>query len=254
MASRNPIKKDHETADELPNPAVVMPAHNEGASVGRVIQEIQRYCDFPIYVVDDSSSDNTVEVANAAGALVLPLANQLGAWGATQAGIRFAQKRRHSAVITVDADGQHDPKYLQNLLEPLLTGNADVCIGAWPDRGSKLRHVAWTLLQRVSGMEIEDLTSGFRAYNNSAMQQLSGWRGTFLDYQDVGVLSLLLSNGARIVDIRTPMRQRQCGHSRIFKSWLVVASYMCHSLLLGLTKRPIKRYQPRHYPRLKVTS
>lgn len=254
MARRNPINNSYGSDEELHGPAVVIPAHNEGASIGQVIQEIKNYSDFPIYVVDDSSSDNTVEVANAAGALVLPLANQLGAWGATQAGIRFAQKRRHSAVITVDADGQHDPKYLQNLLEPLLTGNADVCIGAWPDRGSKLRHVAWTLLQRVSGMEIEDLTSGFRAYNDSAMQQLSGWRGTFLDYQDVGVLSLLLSNGARIVDIRTPMRQRQCGHSRIFRSWLVVASYMCHSLLLGLTKRPIKRYEPRRYPRLKVSS
>jgi len=98
-------------------------------------------------------------------------------------------------------------------------------------------------------MKIEDITSGFRAYNHRAIKELAGWRATFLDFQDVGVLSLLVSAGMIITDTQTPMRSRENGHSRIFRTWLIVVYYMCHSLLLGLTKRPIRNYRSSEYAR-----
>ena len=107
-----------------------------------------------------------------------------------------------------------------------------------------MRTIAWKLLRASSGMKIEDLTSGFRAYNTRALHLLSGWKATYLEFQDVGVLALLVQSGAQIMDTKTPMRDRQSGHSRIFQTWRIVIYYMFHSLLLGLTKRPVKRYVP----------
>ena len=230
-------------SEKIENPAIVMPAFNEGKTIANILDEVRAVCSHSIYVVDDASSDNTREQASDAGAVVLPLVNQLGAWGATQAGIRFAISAGHDAVVTMDADGQHTPEYIEQLLAPLREGSADVCIGSWPQRGSRLRDIAWRLLRATSGMRIEDLTSGFRAYNRRSIEVLSGWRATYIEFQDVGVLALLLNSGMRIVDTPTPMRDRQDGHSRIFHTWRMVIYYMLHSLLLGITKRPIKPYR-----------
>ena len=221
--------------------AIVMPSFNEANSLSAVISEIRAHCNYPIYVVDDVSTDESASIARDANATVIPLINKLGAWGATQAGIRYALQKGHDAVITMDSDGQHDPAYIASLLAPLENTRADVCIGSCTERGSLLRHLAWRLLRSTSGIRIEDLTSGYRAYNLPAMRQLATWQATFLDFQDVGVLSLLLSKNLRIVDVQTPMRSRSNGSSRIFRSWLVVIYYMCHTMLLGLTKRPIHR-------------
>ncbi|MEO0438536.1 MAG: hypothetical protein AAF098_16675, partial [Pseudomonadota bacterium] len=62
--------------------------------------------------------------------------------------------------------------------------------------------------------------SGYRVYNERPLRILAGWRATFLEYQDVGVLALLLKKEMKIIDIQTPMCGRQHGHSRVFHSWL----------------------------------
>ena len=217
--------------------AILIPAFNEEAVVGAVVRAIAAHGDYPVFVIDDASSDRTVAVAEAAGATVVPLAAQLGAWGATQAGLRYAMKQGFTVAVTMDADGQHDPGSLAALLAPVLSGDADVTVGACTGRGSAMRQVAWQLMKASSGLTLEDITSGFRVYNRPAMRLLSGWRATLLDYQDVGVLLLLQSRGLRVVDVEVRMHTRQVGQSRVFHSWLMVIHYMLQTLLLGFTKR-----------------
>lgn len=219
--------------------AVIIPAFNEGNVIAGVIKNIQEASDFPIFVVDDSSTDNTAAVAQQAGATVIPLSVQLGAWGATQTGLRYALRRGYEFVICMDADGQHDAKSLPELLSPVTTSCADVTIGCCPRRGSVLRKIAWVLLKRASGLSLEDVTSGFRAYNKKVMQSLATWQATLLNYQDVGVLLLLQSHDFKIVDIAVGMQPRRNGKSRIFGSWLTVIYYMCYTLLLGVSKRKL---------------
>ena len=93
------------------------------------------------------------------------------------------------------------------------------------------------MMKRASGLSLEDITSGFRVYNDQAIIELASWRATLLDYQDVGVLLLLQSKGLKIVDVKVKMQERQNGASRVFHSWLMVGYYMCQTLLLGLSKR-----------------
>lgn len=208
--------------------------------IGDVIREVRASCPYEVYVVDDASTDDTISVAEAAGATVIPLATQLGAWSATQTGLRFALRNGIETVISMDADGQHEAASIAGLLEPVLNQTVDVMIGACTERGSTLRKIAWLLMKRVSGLALEDITSGFRVYNCRAIKELASWRATLLDYQDVGVLMLLQSRGLRIADMPVPMQRRQNGKSRIFHSWLIVGYYMSQTLMLGVSKRRIR--------------
>jgi glycosyltransferase involved in cell wall biosynthesis len=224
-----------------------MPAFNEGQVIGSVIKEIHDICDLPILVVDDASSDDTVARAEAAGATVISLPVQLGAWGATQTGLRYALRHHFEFVISMDADGQHEAKSLRKILEPIASGKADVAIGACTRRGSLLRKIAWGMMKQVSGLKLEDITSGFRVYNRKAIRELASWRATFLDYQDIGVLLLLQSKNIVVADVEVPMQARRNGKSRVFHSWLTVIYYMSHTLLLGFSKRSMAS---RHRSRL----
>lgn len=228
----------------LPNCLVIIPAHNEAKDIAFVISEIKRYSNFPIVVIDDASTDNTIEKARQAGAVVVPLALQLGAWGATQTGLRHALKHGYDYAITMDADGQHLAESLPVLLQPIVNKEADVTIGACTRRGSKLRKVAWVLMKRVSGLRLEDLTSGFRVYDRRSIRRLAAWQATLLEYQDVGVLAMLQSCGIHIKDVEVKMLPRRHGISRVFYSWTSVIYYMAYTLLLGFTKRGMKHHLP----------
>jgi hypothetical protein len=216
---------------------VVIPARNEEASIAGVIRSALESLDCTLVVVDDASTDATRARARAAGALVLPLPVQLGAWGAMQTGMRWGMAHGFSVCVTMDADGQHRASEVDKLLAPLRDGRADVVIGAHPQRGSRARKTAWWLFKRMSGLSMEDLTSGFRAYNRAAMESLSGPRATLFDYQDVAILIHLLRHGLRVAEVPVRMGLRQEGRSRIFRNWFVVAQYMLYSSMICCTKR-----------------
>ena len=241
---KNAPKKNKAVSLSLPRCIVVIPAHNEANDIAFVVGEIRKYSDFPVVVIDDASTDDTIAVAREAGAVVIPLAVQLGAWGATQAGLRYALSNDYAYAITMDADGQHLAESLPALLEPIINKEADVTIGACTRRGSASRQFAWRLMKRVSGLRLEDLTSGFRVYDRRAIRRLAAWQATLLEYQDVGVLAMLKASGIRITDVEVEMRARRHGISRVFYSWTSVIYYMSYTLLLSFTKRGMKHHQP----------
>jgi glycosyltransferase involved in cell wall biosynthesis len=228
----------------LPRCIVIIPAHNEAQDIAFVIGEIQKHSNFPVVVIDDASSDDTILMAKQAGAIVVPLAVQLGAWGATQTGLRYALKNDYAYAITMDADGQHLAESLPALLQPIINQEADVTIGACTQRGSAMRKIAWKLMKKVSGLRLEDLTSGFRVYDRRAIRRLSAWQATLLEYQDVGVLAMLQASGIRIKDVEVNMLPRRHGMSRVFYSWTSVFYYMSYTLLLSFTKRGTTHHQP----------
>jgi hypothetical protein len=234
---------------KIPNPfepiIILIPAKNEVNTVGKVIAAIKTRFTITVLVIDDASTDNTANVARAAGAKVLPLPFSLGAWGAIQTGLRYAAKQGYQTAITLDADGQHEADSIPILIRPIAEGTSDVVIGACPQRGSWLRRLAWSFFRRLSGLSLEDLTSGLRAYNRQAIQLLASQTATLLDYQDMGVLMLLHKAGLRIQETPICMYPRLDGHSRIFSSWWAVGRYMLYTAILCLAKiKPRKRKMP----------
>ncbi|QIK38598.1 glycosyltransferase family 2 protein [Caldichromatium japonicum] len=222
--------------DPGPEAVILIPAHNEEATVGTIVQAARRRWGYPVVVIDDCSTDATVQQAHSAGARVLPLALQLGAWGAIQTGLRYAQRLGYRLAVTLDADGQHEPEAIGDLLEPIHTGRANVVIGAFPARASRARRLAWRYFRWLTGLPIEDITSGFRAYDTRAIQLLAGRDATLLDYQDVGVLLLLHRHGLRVMEVPVLMQPRMQGISRIFRSWWTVGTYMLQTTVLCLAR------------------
>jgi hypothetical protein len=123
-----------------------------------------------------------------------------------------------------------------------------VVIGAHPARVSRARRLAWRWFRLLTRFGIEDITSGFRAYNHRAMHLLAGPEASLLDYQDVGVLLLLSRRGYRISEVQVPMQARRNGRSRVFSSWLIVARYMLQTSVLCLAR--IGRNGTRPAPRV----
>lgn len=215
---------------------VIVPARDEVLSVERVVRSILGQAGLDVLVVDDMSGDDTAGAARRAGARVIRLPIHLGAWGAIQAGMRYALKHGYRIALTMDADGQHVVSDVELLLEPLRSGRADVAIGACPQRGSASRRLAWRLFRGMTGLTLQDLTSGFRAYNHQAIALLASAKATLLDYQDIGVLLLLLRANLRVVERQVTMCPREYGHSRVFDTWFAVTRYMLASTVLSVAR------------------
>lgn len=211
---------------------VIIPAWNEQASVAEVVRQVRTQTVFDVLVVDDASTDQTALMARQAGARVLSLSVNLGAWGAIQAGLRLACRQGYGMVVSMDADGQHLPGTIPELIAPLRSYQADVTIGACTPRGSRARKTAWTLFRWFSGLNVQDLTSGLRAYSAPAAGLLASSRASLLDYQDVGVLLMLSKAGLRIREVQVKMQPRRHGPSKIFSSWFKVAEYMLLTMIL----------------------
>ena len=213
---------------------IVIPARDEASTIGMVVRQLRQSGWSDVLVVDDQSSDGTGEAARAAGAMVMRPVLAAGAWGATQAGLRLALAHGYEAVISMDADGQHEVPEIPRLRA--RRDDADLIIGAHPERASRLRRIAWWWFRRLTGFELRDLTSGFRYYSRAAMEVMASPEATLLDYQDLGALLLASRAGLRIVEVPVSMSPRAAGRSRVFSSWFVVARYMAVTTLLCLSR------------------
>ena len=215
---------------------VLIPAHNEQTTVAQVVGAVKETLDCEVVVIDDASTDATAQVAWAAGATLLPLSLRLGAWGAIQTGLRYALQKGYRSAVTMDADGQHHAAQIRSLVKPLIASEADVVIGACPERVSRARRLAWSYFRLLTGLSLEDITSGFRAYNPSAIELLASAEASLLDYQDIGVLLIIRHRNLRIVEVPVLMDARTTGISRVFSSWLIVAKYLLQTSLLCIAR------------------
>ncbi|MFP4474898.1 MAG: glycosyltransferase family 2 protein [Desulfatibacillaceae bacterium] len=154
---------------KLVDVSVIMPAHAEEQSVGPVLDRVRQAMDglgvsWEVIVVDDGSPDRTGEIAAGRGARVLSHPYNIGNGAAVKTGIRNARGKR---LVLLDADGQHPPERIPDLLAGLDA--YDMVVGARTRESASGAHrnMANALYNRlatyVSGRRIEDLTSGFRA-------------------------------------------------------------------------------------------
>jgi glycosyltransferase involved in cell wall biosynthesis len=217
---------------------IVIPARNEARTIGSLLRRLREAGYNDVVVIDDLSHDGTGDMARREGAKVLRPVLGMGAWGGMQTGIRYALQQGFDTVITMDADGQHEVDELPTLLAASRCNNEviDVVIGAHPQRASRLRHIAWAWFRGLTGLNVTDLTSGFRCYNTRALPILASGEATLLDYQDLGTLLLLRHAGLTVIEVPVSMNPRVDGISRIFDSWLSVTRYMAVTTLLCFSR------------------
>ena len=219
----------------------VIPARNEAATIADVVRRALATGICDVLVVDDASADGTAALAAEAGASVITAPFVLGAWGATQTGMRYAQRNRYRTVVTLDADGQHHPEEIPRLLALLHRGPANVVIGTYAQRMSTARRVAGRYFRVLTRLNVLDFTSGLRAYDRRAVRALASREASLLDYQDMGVLMLLSKKGLILQEAPTIMSPRRAGASRVFASWLLVARYMLHTTVLCIAQLGVRQ-------------
>lgn len=145
----------------------VVPALNEEKTIASVIRAALKYVD-QVIVVDDASTDKTSVLAQDAGAFVLKLSRRRKVGGVIKAGLEYAKKLKPKIVVTLDADGQHNPEDIPRLLKPVQTGMVDWVqgsrflnrqIGSVKDLGNSFfsRLVSFLLCRKIT-----DITGGFR--------------------------------------------------------------------------------------------
>jgi glycosyltransferase involved in cell wall biosynthesis len=165
---------------------IQIPCLNEEATLPPTIADLPRAIDgidtIELLVIDDGSADRTVEVARENGVEhIVRLTNNKGLAAGFQAGLDACLKLGADIVVNTDADNQYNGADVAKLVAPILAGEADMVVG---DRqvgqidhfsGSKkgLQRLGSWVVRRLSGTEITDTTSGFRAYNREAALQLS---------------------------------------------------------------------------------
>lgn len=218
---------------------VVIPAKDEANTIGTMLVQLREKGWEHVLVIDDHSTDGTGEIARAAGAQVVRPSLPVGAWGGMQTGLRHAVRQGFGGVVTMDADGQHGVDDIPALLAARNQGS--LVIGAYPERASTLRQLAWRWFRQLAGFDLRDLTSGFRLYQREAIAVLAEREATMLDYQDLGALLLVRRAGLKIVEVPVTMNVRAVGKSKIFNSWFNVLRYMAATTLLCLARGRTRR-------------
>jgi len=157
----------------------VVPAYDEGRRIGSVVLQVKPYVD-QVLVVDDGSHDDTAQIAQAAGALVIRHERNRGKGCALNTGLMRARTLGATAVVLIDGDGQHRAEEIPNVLAPILRYEADVVVGSrylhpheQVPRHRVLGHKALTWLTNiVSGVHLSDSQNGFRALSARALDVL----------------------------------------------------------------------------------
>lgn len=213
---------------------VLLPALNEEATVGRVVEKVHT-AGFDACVIDDGSTDRTAERARAAGATVLRLPSNLGVGGALRCGFRYALSRGYDTVVQVDADDQHDPSDIHDLLATMDSEGADMVVGSRFVGGrstfevSATRRAAMRVLARRAGSalghDVHDATSGYRAIGPVLLRRFARDYPTEYLGDTVEALVIAGREGARVVEHPVEMSERTAGVASagaIASVWYVV--------------------------------
>jgi glycosyltransferase involved in cell wall biosynthesis len=218
---------------------ILIPAFNEVGAIAGVVREVREVApNAPVLVVDDCSADGTVSQARSAGAEVLRLPYHLGLGGCVQAGYKLAFQLGYTYVIRVDGDGQHDPRYIPDLLKVLKDTGCHMVIGsrfykangAYTNAVRAIGILVFRLLLRpILGQPVRDPTSGFVGVNREALQVFSG---SFpLEYPEIEALVVLQRKRFRFQEVPVKMRPRKAGRSTITA---VKSLYYIIHVLLGV--------------------
>jgi glycosyltransferase involved in cell wall biosynthesis len=204
----------------------IVPAHNEAGAIAATVEDIHRSApDFDVLVVDDGSTDSTADIAESVGAKVVRLAFNVGIGGAVQTGYLFAQEHQYDVAVQIDGDGQHDPRYVYDLLRCLradanlnmVTGSRFLEEDGEGHRSSATRRVGIVIFARIvsmiTGRRVTDPTSGLRMTNRAGIELFA--RDYPHDYPEVEAVLLMHAHRLRSCEVPVRMRPRTTGVSAI---------------------------------------
>ncbi len=217
---------------------VIIPTFNEEKTIENVIFEIEKQ-GFNYIIINDASNDKTVKKIKNKTTSIINHPFRMGAWISILTGFLYAYEKEYQIVVTLDADGQHNPQYINRLLQPIINKEADIVIGSFPKRLPWWGKIFLFFIKNFAGLKINDLTSGFRVYNKKVIEFIINSPMDILDYQDIGVL-LFLKKRFKIKEVPIIIEKRTYGKSKIFSSTFKILRFALETIILTCSKRSIK--------------
>ncbi len=211
---------------------IIIPAYNEELNIKNTVEKIKKYQKKSKYIIDyivinDGSSDKTLEVCKKNNYNVVSLIRNLGIGGAVQTGYKYAYENNYDVAIQFDGDGQHDENYIDSLVDEIVDGNDFVIGSRFVGNLSKfkstgIRRLGIKLLSFLIWIcihkKIYDVTSGFRACNKEIIKLFSIQYP--VEYPEPESTVNLIRRGYSVKEIPVEMHERRFGTSSIkpFKS------------------------------------
>ncbi|MTD42428.1 glycosyltransferase [Erwinia sp. CPCC 100877] len=218
---------------------LIVPAYNEEANIintvnsittyQRIIEENSLNYSLNYLVINDGSQDNTKKIIDENSINAVHLIQNLGIGGAVQTGYKFALDNNYDIAVQFDGDGQHDIQSLDSIVQPIINGECDFCIGSrfiessssdfqtTSMRRAGIKVISF-LIRVVTGKKIYDVTSGYRAANKKIIQLFCERYPT--EYPEPETIVHLLKKKIRVKECPVNMKERVGGKSSIhsFKS------------------------------------
>ena len=222
---------------------VIIPAYNECGSILKAVRDIREHAPgFDYVVINDCSTDETLDICRKYGLNHVNLSVNLGIGGAVQTGYIYGCQYGYDMAVQFDGDGQHDGAYLEIMAEKLLETGSDMVIGSrFIERegfqSSGLRRIGiWyfsMLLLLLTGKRVTDPTSGMRMVNREVMRIYA--QNYPKDYPEPESVMAILRMGKKVTEVPVVMKERKEGTSSIggFRS----AYYMIKVTLAILMER-----------------
>ena len=184
---------------------ICIPSFNEEKTIAKLIIDAKKYSE-KIIVIDDGSSDYTPKIAKELGVELIQHEKNLGKGAALKSGFTHAMTFSPDVIVTLDGDGQHDPNFIPNLIEPIIDEKADVVIGSRSSKTKmpKYRKVGLKAInflnKKAINLKLNDIQSGFRAYSNKSVVAMS--QESFQDYSaEFEQLESLSHKGFKITEV-----------------------------------------------------
>ena len=218
---------------------LIIPAYNEEENIKNTIKKIENFSDEIDYIViNDGSTDSTEQILLENKINHIKLIHNLGIGGAVQTGYKYAYENNYDIAIQFDGDGQHDVTFVPKICQPLINGQADMCIGTrYLDKSSSefqstfMRRLGANIIsvfiKLMTRTKITDPTSGFRAANNKVIEEFAQNYPT--DYPEPESTVSLLVNGYKVKEEPVSMNERKGGVSSI-RLWKTI-DYMVKVVL-----------------------
>ncbi|MBC5581423.1 glycosyltransferase family 2 protein [Anaerofilum sp. BX8] len=196
---------------------IIIPAYNEEESIVSVVSTLIRdYPQFDYVIVNDGSSDHTVQICRERGFNFINQPINLGLAGAFQTGMKYALKNEYDVALQFDADGQHLPQYIQPMLDKLAEGY-DIVVGSRFVEKKKpftLRmigsHLIAFAIRLTTGKRLADPTSGMRLYNRRMIEEFA----TQINHApEPDTICYLMRRGAKVTEVQVEMQERIAGTS-----------------------------------------
>jgi len=201
--------------DKGPFIIAAIPAYNEEKNIAKVVLQVRRYVD-KVVVCDDGSMDLTAEIAEKLGAMVVRHHKNTGKGAALRTALEYLKQLNPDVVVTMDADGQHDPNETPRIIKPIIEGKADMVIGSRFVEGSETdaplyRRLGLKLVNSVSRKSgkgvARDTQSGFRAYSAKVIDLMQQCEASGYGVE-TEQLSAAVRNGLRVMEVPITVRYR----------------------------------------------